>query len=109
MYEAIEGHKHPQRRNVNQYNVADKAINKLMRAVLEVVPQYTVLRQKLFQVNYHSTLSGQAMVTLVYHKKLGGMQQEWQAAAARLRYACCSSHVDCTCSMRSQQKIGMVA
>ena len=34
------------------------------------------------QVNFHTTLSGQAMVTMIYHKKLG---PEWQAAAEKLR------------------------
>jgi tRNA (uracil-5-)-methyltransferase len=33
-------------------------------------------------VNFHTTLSGQAMVTMIYHKQLGA---DWQAAARRLR------------------------
>lgn len=34
------------------------------------------------QVNLHTTLSGQAMVTLLYHRKLG---DAWQEAAQKLR------------------------
>ena len=34
------------------------------------------------QVNFHTTLSGQAMITMIYHKKLGA---DWQAAAQKLR------------------------
>ena len=34
------------------------------------------------QVNFHTTLSGQAMVTMIYHKKL---EREWQEAAQKLR------------------------
>jgi tRNA (uracil-5-)-methyltransferase len=34
------------------------------------------------QVNFHTTLSGQAMVTMIYHKKLG---PDWQEAARKLR------------------------
>jgi hypothetical protein len=30
--------------------------------------QSELLGAKLFQVNFHTTLSGQAMVTLIYHK-----------------------------------------
>ncbi len=36
------------------------------------------------QVNFHTTLSGDAMVTLLYHRKLDA---EWTAAAQRLRCA----------------------
>ena len=39
-------------------------------------------RRPSTQVNFHTTLSGQAMVTMIYHKKLG---PEWQAAAEKLR------------------------
>jgi hypothetical protein len=34
------------------------------------------------QVNFHTTMSGQAMVTMIYHRKLDA---EWTAAAQRLR------------------------
>ena len=34
------------------------------------------------QVNFHTTVSGQAMVTMIYHRKLGA---EWTAAAQKLR------------------------
>jgi len=41
-------------------------------------------RHKLFQIDYLSTLSNQAIVTLLYHKKLDA---EWQEEAIRLRDA----------------------
>ena len=34
------------------------------------------------QANFHTTLSGQAMVTLIYHKELGA---DWQEAARKLQ------------------------
>ena len=34
------------------------------------------------QVNFHTTMSGQAMVTMIYHRKLDA---EWTAAAQKLR------------------------
>ena len=49
------------------------------------------LRLHAVQVNFHTTVSGQAMVTMIYHRKLGA---EWIAAAQKLRKvlgACSSS------------------
>ena len=46
-----------------------------------VIPR-DVLKQKLYQVNFHTTLSGEAMVTMIYHKQLN---EEWKAAALDLR------------------------
>ena len=40
------------------------------------------LRLNAVQVNFHTTVSGQAMVTMIYHRKLGA---EWIAAAQKLR------------------------
>ncbi|GAA5172795.1 tRNA (uridine(54)-C5)-methyltransferase TrmA [Viridibacterium curvum] len=40
-----------------------------------------VLRQRLFQVNFLSTLSGELMITLLYHRKLEG---DWEKAAQSL-------------------------
>lgn len=37
----------------------------------------------LLQVNFHTTLTGHAMVTMIYHKKLG---PDWQEAARKLRH-----------------------
>jgi tRNA (uracil-5-)-methyltransferase len=41
-----------------------------------------VLRKKLYQVDFLTTLSGEALVTLVYHKVLS---DDWQAAAVALK------------------------
>jgi tRNA (uracil-5-)-methyltransferase len=40
------------------------------------------LRRRLYQVNIHTTLAGDAMVTLVYHRQLDGA---WRDAAGRLQ------------------------
>lgn len=42
------------------------------------------LRHKLFQIDYLTTLSNQAVVSLLYHKKL---DEEWREAATALRDA----------------------
>lgn len=67
---------------MDSYPVASQLVNALMAAVMGVVRTQPVLKHKLFQANFHSTLSGQAMVTLVYHKKL---DDTWTDAAKALR------------------------
>jgi len=72
----------PKRVRMEAYPVASKLVNSLMAAVMRAVRTTPVLKFKLFQANFHSTLSGQAMVTLVYHKKL---DDAWTEAAKALR------------------------
>ncbi|CAL5219364.1 g1183 [Coccomyxa viridis] len=68
---------------VDQFPVGSKLINELMSTLMEEVKQHpTVLKEKLYQVNFHTTVSGQAMVTMIYHKKL---DEAWTAAAQKLR------------------------
>lgn len=44
------------------FKVASKLINELMPAVLEESKKTEVLRKRLYQVNFHTTLKGEAMV-----------------------------------------------
>ncbi len=53
-----------------------------MTAMLEGVRNNPVLRQKLFQIDYLTTLSNRAVVSLLYHKKLDDARRE-QAEALR--------------------------
>jgi tRNA (uracil-5-)-methyltransferase len=92
MYERKEGKPKPQRTTVHQFPTASKAINEMMLAVVQALGAHDVLRRKLFQVNYHTALSGEAMVTLVYHKKLEPVESEWRAAAQNLRCARRNEH-----------------
>ena len=71
-----------ERVRVDNFTVGSKLMNEAMAAVLEEVHARAVLKAKLYQVNYHTALSGQCMVTMVYHKVLKG---EWEAAAEALR------------------------
>lgn len=53
------------------------------------------LKRKLYQVNIHTSLAGDAMVTLIYHRALGdawsdaarGLRQQLQAAVAAVAAA----------------------
>lgn len=54
-----------------------------MPRVLQGVKDSHILKHKLFQANFHTTLSGESVVTLIYHKKLE--EEEWTTAAKALR------------------------
>ena len=81
------GTKHPKRIDIEQYPIANSLINSMMPVVMKHVGMSTVMKYKLFQVNFHTTLSGQAVVTMIYHKKLREKEAEWKAKAALLRHA----------------------
>ena len=55
---------------VDSFPAASELINQLMVEILDGVRDNPVLRHKLFQVDYLTTLSNQAVVSLLYHKKL---------------------------------------
>jgi len=67
---------------VDDFHVGSELVNELMRKVIEGVRKSKVLEKKIFQANFHTTLSGQAMVSLLYHRKL---DEEWKAEAEKLR------------------------
>ncbi|MBS9780414.1 MAG: tRNA (uridine(54)-C5)-methyltransferase TrmA [Moraxellaceae bacterium] len=63
-----------QRIKVTDFPIASHAINELMPKLLAEIKQSDILKQKLFQVEFLSTLSGDMLVTLIYHKKLA---EDW--------------------------------
>lgn len=67
---------------VNSFPAASELINALMPAMLDGVRDIPALRHKLFQIDYLTTLSNQAVVSLLYHRKL---DDEWQKHAEALR------------------------
>lgn len=60
----------------------------------------SLLKDKLYQVNFHTTLSGESMVTLIYHKKLDA---PWIQAAAELRSILCQV---ASCTRHDVQLLG---
>ena len=84
LYHIIFDQQTRQRIRVDTFPAASELINALMKAVLDGVKAEKTLRHKLFQIDYLSTMSNQAIVSLLYHKKL---DDEWQEAATRLRDA----------------------
>lgn len=67
---------------VTDFPVASLLINDLMIQVMDAVHQSEILKQRLFGVEFLTTLSGDALITLIYHKKL---EQEWHDAATELQ------------------------
>lgn len=67
---------------VDQFPVASRIINDLMPLLIEAIKDKPVLRHKLFQVDFLSTLSGEVLVSLLYHKKL---DEEWTELAKALK------------------------
>jgi tRNA (uracil-5-)-methyltransferase len=74
----------PGRVRVDAFPVASRLVNALMGGVLAAARADPELGRRLFQANFHTTLSGESMVTLIYHRKL---DDAWTAAARVLRTA----------------------
>ena len=71
-----------QRYRVDDFPIANELINRMMKALLPLLKEQQVLKHKLFQVDYLSTLSGEILVSLLYHTPLN---EEWEQAACRLK------------------------
>ena len=56
-----------QRYRVDDFPIANELINCMMKALLPLLKEQQVLKHKLFQVDYLSTLSGEILVSLLYH------------------------------------------
>lgn len=67
---------------ITNFPIASEAIVKLMPILLEELNHNNELRRRLFQVEYLSTLSGEMLVTLIYHRKIG---DEWITEAKALK------------------------
>ncbi|WP_251976786.1 tRNA (uridine(54)-C5)-methyltransferase TrmA [Salinicola avicenniae] len=67
---------------VEQFPVAGRRINALMPQLLGAIRDDPLMRHRLFQVEFLTTLSGEALVTLIYHKALDAA---WEARARELQ------------------------
>lgn len=69
---------------VEQFAPACEAINALMPRLLAAASADPVLRRRWYQVEFLATLSGEMMVTMVYHRPL---DDAWEAAVRQLQTA----------------------
>ncbi|ENO8976746.1 TPA: tRNA (uridine(54)-C5)-methyltransferase TrmA [Vibrio parahaemolyticus] len=67
---------------VDQFPAASRLINDLMPLLVEAMKDNESLRRKLFQVDFLSTLSGEILVSLLYHRQL---DEEWIENAKALK------------------------
>ena len=67
---------------LSEFPIAHHSINQLMPILLEKISGSPILKKRLYQCEFLSTLSGQMLVTLIYHRKL---DEEWQTAARALQ------------------------
>eukprot|EP00803_Ostreobium_quekettii_P008216 evm.model.scf_449.2 EVM.evm.TU.scf_449.2 scf_449:7180-13202(+) len=83
----------PKAVRIDSFPAGSELMNELMAALMQEVVKQEELRHKLHQVNFHTTLKGEAMVTMIYHKKL---QDTWiktakEAAEILGKVASCST------------------
>lgn len=78
MFERGEDGKQKTVVRVDQFPIADKSINDLMPVLLAKIKGNPVLEKRLFEVDFLATLSGEMLVTLIYHCKL---EADWEQAA----------------------------
>ncbi|RXJ72672.1 tRNA (uridine(54)-C5)-methyltransferase TrmA [Veronia nyctiphanis] len=71
-----------QKYRVDQFPQASRIINDLMPLLLELLKPVDTLRRKLFQVDFLSTLSGEVLVSLLYHRQL---DEQWEKEANALK------------------------
>lgn len=67
---------------VDQFPAASRLINDLMPLLVDAIKGSDSLRRKLFQVDFLSTLSGEVLVSLLYHRQL---DEEWITQAKALK------------------------
>ena len=69
---------------LEDFPVASRRINELMPVLLDAIRGVPLLRRKLFQVEFLTTLSGEALITLIYHRP---RDEAWESEARRLQEA----------------------
>lgn len=67
---------------IDTFPVASQLINTLMPKLLAYIRSRPVLRAKLFQVEFLTSTSNQALISLLYHRQL---DTDWEVAAHELK------------------------
>ena len=71
-----------ERVRIDHFPPASELISSVMDDLIAQLKPNEILRRKLFQIDYLSTLSGEILVSLLYHKPL---TEEWTAACQQLK------------------------
>ncbi|HSC66084.1 MAG TPA: tRNA (uridine(54)-C5)-methyltransferase TrmA [Cellvibrio sp.] len=68
---------------IHDFPVGSVLINQLMPRLMKEINSDDLLRRKLYQVDFLTTQSGQALITLIYHKPL---DEAWAVRARGLKH-----------------------
>lgn len=66
---------------IDDFPIADATIRAAMPRLRELLQGSEILRRNLFQTEFLATLSGELLITLIYHRRL---DEAWEAAARAL-------------------------
>lgn len=67
---------------IDEFPVVTERIHDVMFKLLDAIRPSEVLRRKLFQIDFLSTLSGELLVTLLYHRPI---EEDWVEEAKQLK------------------------
>ena len=68
--------------DITELPIGSELMNELMADIMLEINANEVLRTKLYQMDFLTTLSGEALITLIYHRKL---DDEWLHAAQEIQ------------------------
>jgi tRNA (uracil-5-)-methyltransferase len=71
-----------QKQRIDYFPIACKTIADFMPVLLEAIKKRPLLKNRLYQIDYLASLSGELLVSLIYKKPIPA---EWQAEAAALK------------------------
>lgn len=66
---------------IDEFPIADQSINHLMPILLQELKGNPILEKRLFEIHFLTTLKGEMLVSLIYHRKL---DEEWVPVAKQL-------------------------
>lgn len=82
MYYAMFSQETKERYRVDYFLPASKLINEVMPLLIKKMKSIPILREKLFQVDFLSTLSNEILISLLYHRQL---DEVWEKEARKLK------------------------
>jgi len=81
---------------IENFSIGSELICSLMPPMLEAINRSDVLKRKLFQIEFLTSTTGEALITLIYHRPL---DPNWQAEAEAL-----GSKLNCAMIGRSRKQ-----
>ena len=67
---------------IDSFPIGGPLINKLMTPLIDAINAQPILSRRLFSAEFLTTLSGEVLVTMIYHRPV---DEEWEVAARQLQ------------------------